>query len=29
MIAEMTYNFKGIDVDDMIYGNGDTIVSER
>ena len=29
MIANMAYRFTGIDVDDMIYGDNDSTISER
>ena len=29
VIANMAYRFTGIDVDDMIYGDCDSIISER
>ena len=29
MIANMAYRFTGVDVDDMIYGDSDSAVSER
>ena len=29
VIANMAYRFTGVDVDDMIYGDCDSIISER
>lgn len=29
VIANMAYRFTGIDVDDMIYGDSDSVISER
>lgn len=29
MIANMAYRFTGVDVDDMIYGDNDSGISER
>ena len=29
VIANMAYRFTGIDVDDMIYGDNDSTISER
>ena len=29
VIANMAYNFKGIDLDDMIYDEHDWVISER
>ena len=29
VIANMAYRFTGIDVDDMIYGDSDNVISER
>ena len=29
VIANMAYRFTGVDVDDMIYGDSDSAVSER